>query len=236
MNIFYILLAVAIGWFIGFLDSNLRTAKKIQAAEASAEIKIEEAERKIAQARQNLTSASPAQDDPGVLRLKKTGARFTLEMDGTPVTGQLSPDRKKRLAELITVLRPWLESGQSPTAASQPEAPAQTAPGPDPVQEAVPRPVQSAPQPLSAAKKPEAEKNISAMSIVQQVDTVLQARLMNTPLAKQGIRLQESIQGGVEVYVGLNKYNAVDDVPDEAIKDAIRAAIAEWEKKYTPGL
>jgi len=236
MNIFYILLAVAIGWFIGFLDSNLRTAKKIQAAEASAEIKIEEAERKIAQARQNLTSAAPVQDDPGVLRLKKTGARFTLEMDGTPVTGQLSPDRKKRLAELITVLRPWLESGQSPTDASQPEAPAQTAPGPDSVQEAVPRPVQSAPQPLSAAKKPEAEKNISAMSIVQQVDTVLQARLKNTPLAKQGIRLQESIQGGVEVYVGLNKYNAVDDVPDEAIKDAIRAAIAEWEKKYTPGL
>jgi hypothetical protein len=236
MNIFYILLAVAVGWFIGFLDSNLRTAKKIQAAEASAEIKIEEAERKIAQARQNLTSASPAQDDPGVLRLKKNGARFTLEMDGTPVTGQLSPDRKKHLAELITVIRPWLESGQSPTDASQPEAPAQTAPGPDPVQEAVSRPVQSAPQPLSAAKKPEAEKNISAMSIVQQVDTVLQARLMNTPLAKQGIRLQESIQGGVEVYVGLNKYNAVDDVPDEAIKDAIRAAIAEWEKKYTPGL
>jgi hypothetical protein len=236
MTVLYILIAVIVGWFIGFLDSNLRTAKKIQAAEASAELKMEEAERKIAQARQNLTSASPAQDDPGVLRLKKTGARFTLEMDGAPVTGQLSPDRKKRLAELITVLRPWLESGQSPTDASQPEAPAQAAPETDPVQEAVPRPVQSAPQPLSALKKPEAEKNISAMSIVQQIDTVLQAHLINTPLAKQGIRLQESIQGGVEVYVGLNKFHAIDDVPDESIRNAIRAAIAEWEKKYTPGL
>jgi hypothetical protein len=96
--------------------------------------------------------------------------------------------------------------------------------------------VQSAPQPLSALKKPEAEKNISAMSIVQQIDTVLQAHLINTPLAKQGIRLQESIQGGVEVYVGLNKFHAIDDVPDESIRNAIRAAIAEWEKKYTPGL
>jgi hypothetical protein len=28
----------------------------------------------------------------------------------------------------------------------------------------------------------------------------------------------------------------VDDVPDETIKATIRAAIAEWEDKYTPGL
>ena len=48
--------------------------------------------------------------------------------------------------------------------------------------------------------------------------------------------LQESIQGGVEVYVGLNKFDAVDDVPDQEIKAAIRSAIAEWEKKYTPGI
>ena len=91
-------------------------------------------------------------------------------------------------------------------------------------------------QPLPPVKKPEAEKNISSLSIVQQIDTVLQARLVDTPLAKRGIRLQESIQGGVEVYVGLQKFHAVDDVPDEDIKTAIRAAIAEWEKKYTPGL
>jgi hypothetical protein len=96
--------------------------------------------------------------------------------------------------------------------------------------------VQPSAQPLPAAKKPEAEKNISSLSIVQQIDTVLQAHLVNTPLAKRGIRLQESIQGGVEVYVGLNKFLAVDDVPDEEIRGAIRAAIAEWEKKYTPGL
>jgi hypothetical protein len=59
---------------------------------------------------------------------------------------------------------------------------------------------------------------------------------MTTPLAKSGIRLQESLQGGVEVYVGLQKYNTVDDVPDESIKAEIHAAIAEWEKVYTPGM
>jgi hypothetical protein len=32
----------------------------------------------------------------------------------------------------------------------------------------------------------------------------------------------------------LQKFDAIDDVPDETVKAAIRAAIAEWEKKYTP--
>jgi hypothetical protein len=106
----------------------------------------------------------------------------------------------------------------------------------DPVQVVVPRPVQSSAQPVPAVKKTEPEKDIKSLSIVNQIDTVLQARIADTSLAKRGIRLQESIQGGVEVYVGLNKFLAVDDVPDEEIKATIRAAIAEWEKKYTPGM
>jgi hypothetical protein len=59
---------------------------------------------------------------------------------------------------------------------------------------------------------------------------------LNTPLEKSGIRLQESLQGGVEVYVGLQKFETIDDVPDQTIKGIIRAAIAEWEEKYTPGI
>ena len=33
--------------------------------------------------------------------------------------------------------------------------------------------------------------------------------------------------------IGNNKYPSIDDVPDADIKKAIRAAIAEWEEKYT---
>ena len=65
---------------------------------------------------------------------------------------------------------------------------------------------------------------------------MLQARLARTPLAEKGIRLQESLDGGVIVWVGIDKYGGIDDVPDEQIKAALRAAIAEWENKYTPGL
>jgi hypothetical protein len=243
------LIGMVIGWAMGFFDSNTRTTKKIEAAEANAEIKIKEAERKIEEAEKNLASSSSLQDDPGLLRLKKNGERFTLEVDGTLVPREISPDRKKRLIELVTILRPWLEGGQSFQAAPQPSAPIQAPPVPDPVRGVIPRPVPASlrnatppvPVPVTLqsivqTKKTEPENNTASLSIVQQIDMVLQERLLNTPLAGRGIRLQESIQGGVEVYVGLQKFHEVDDVPDEEIKTAIRAAIAEWEKRYTPGL
>ena len=72
--------------------------------------------------------------------------------------------------------------------------------------------------------------------MVQQIDQILQLKLVNTPLAGLGIKIQESPGGGVMVMVGLKKYEGVGDVPDPAIKAVLQAAVAEWEKKYTPGL
>jgi hypothetical protein len=236
MTILYVFIAVIVGWFIGFLDSNLRTAKKIRAVEFNAEMKIEEAERKAELAERGFAAANPSQDDPGLLRLKKVNGRHTLELDGVLVTGELTLEMRKRLVELITVFRLWLEPGQSSSGTSQPAAPIQTLPAPDSVRGAVSRPVQSPPQSAVQAKKPEPDKNIASLSIVQQIDTVLQDRVLHSPLAGRGVRLQESIQGGVEVYVGSQKFETVDDVPEQEIKDAIRSAIAEWEKKYTPGI
>ena len=216
-------IAVIVGWGIGFIESNLRTTQKIKAAEQKAQIKLDEAEKKIAQADQKISLESriaPAlQDDPGLLN-----NRVTVEMDGILLPEILSSDKKKRLIELISIFRPWLEGGQT-----QQAVPFNTPPMPGSVKESAPTPAQP------PVKKTE-EKNISALSIVGQIDSVLQTKLMNTKFAKAGIRLQESLQGGVQVYVGLQKYATIDDVPDEQIKSEIRAAIAEREQKYTPGL
>lgn len=223
-----LIVGILIGWAIGFFDSNGRADKKIKIAEANAETKIREAEKKIAQADEQFSLESrlspSVKDDPGLLRLKKNNGRITVEMDGAQLPEVLSAERKKRLIELISNFRPWLESGgQSQQVAAAPAASVNV------LRPSTPASVQA------PAQKPE-EKNIATLSIVNQIDTVLQARLMNTQFAKNGIRLQESALGGVEVYVGLQKFSTIDDVPDEAIKSEIRAAIAEWEEKYTPGM
>lgn len=245
-----LIIGLILGWIIGFFDSNNRAAKKIEAAEKNAEIKAQEAERKIRKAEEQFAHVTQTalQDDPGLLRLKNDSGRYLLEMDGVPLTGALSPDKKKRLIDILSYVRPYLEGGQP----HQAPAPKPAAPQTPPVssfqavtpQKPISRPVTpAAVEPvkptlasvLNPSKKAD-EKPIAPLSIVGQIDAVLQARMLNTPLEHKGISLHESPDGAVEVIVGLTKYPSIDDVPDAVIKTAIRAAIQEWEEKFTPGL
>ncbi len=223
------LVVLLIGFFIGYVDSNIRSTKKIEAAETKEKNARTEAEQKLAAAEALKASLPAAADDPGLLRLRNKNGAPSLELDGNLLTAKnISPEQKKRLVDLITIMRPWVEGGQAAPAVFQPSAAPQT-----PLAAVPPKELTS--RPLPPVKKPEPEKSIASLSIVQQIDTVLQERLLNTPLEKSGLRLQESTQGGVEVYVGAKKFESIDEVPDAVMKATIRAAIAEWEEKYTPG-
>ena len=78
-----LIVGILIGWAIGFFDSNGRADKKIKIAEANAESKIREAEKKIAQADEQFSLESrlspSVKDDPGLLRLKKITAASQLK-------------------------------------------------------------------------------------------------------------------------------------------------------------
>ena len=199
-------------------------------------------------------------DDPGLLRIKNESGSIALDLDGTRVNpSSLSPDQRKRLIDMLSIMRPWLEGHPAPASASAPSskaipptpsqptsiserletfAGAPTQSRPAPVQPAPPPsqpiPPLTTPRPSTIAK--EDRPSAPANSIVSQIDSVLQARLEGTPLGERGLFLTQSPEGGVIVYVGLTRYNGVDEVPDPEIKAAIRAAISEWEDRYTPGL
>lgn len=180
-------------------------------------------------------------DEAGLLRIKKAGSDITLELDGTQVDrASLTTDQRKRLIEILTIIRPWLEGRP----ASAPSAPESVAPPPPKATALKPSPATPEPVRIASAPPPaprpgtiprEDRPPAPANSIVAQIDTVLQARLAGTPLEERGVFLTESPEGGVAVYVGLTRYDGIDEVPDPDIKAAIRAAISEWEQKYTPG-
>jgi hypothetical protein len=228
--------AVIIGFFIGYIDSNLRSAKLIESAEEKANVVRSEAEKKIAEAEAIKSQAPSTVDDPGSLRLKLKNGTPSLEMDGVLLyVKTVTPDQRKRLLELLSIIRPWLEGGQTAS-----PAPVQTMTPPQPV--ATPAPVQAARTTLSSSPTVPlpvtslSEKEFKALSIINQIDHVFQTRIIGTPYESMGIRIMEGAVGSVEVKIGSNKYPSIDDVPDTDIKKAIRLAVAEWEEKYTPGL
>lgn len=184
-------------------------------------------------------------DDPGLLRIKNENGQLTLDLDGTRVNiSSFSADQRKRLIEMLNLMRPWLE-GKPVSAPVVTPAPSPTASMPvaDTLQGA---PVAAAPSPPILTPRPIAPKERSAAkddrpaapatSIVGQIDAILQERLAGSPLEDRGVFLAQAPDGSVNVYVGLTRYMGIEDVPDAEIKAAIRAAISAWEIKYTPGL
>lgn len=196
-------------------------------------------------------------DDPGLMRIRNENGSFVLDLDGKRVNPiSLTSDQRKRLIDMLNIMRPWLEGRAAPPPQSSPSRPAAPAPstppatvedrlnalgGPLPENKPTPpKPASLPPQPPPAARAGTTAKEdrpvAPANSIVGQIDSILQNRLAGTPLEDRGIFLAQSPEGGVAVFVGLTRYNGIDDVPDPEIKAAIRAAISEWENKYTPGL
>lgn len=225
-------LAMFFGYFFGLFEGRSQGYKKRKKEEEQEKQAQSETEPMPTEAAPGLQSIA-AQDPPpapqtSLLRLtQEEGGQLGLELDSERVEASaLNNDQRKRLIALLTLMRPWLEGGK-PQPVSPPAHVAA------PVVAPAPRP---AAPPVAVAPKEEKEPAEAPQSMVAQIDAILQARLVGTPLETLDIKLRESPEGSVLVHVGVNVYQAIEDVPDEPIKAALRSAIAAWEKKFTPGL
>ncbi|HJS18361.1 MAG TPA: hypothetical protein VJ785_06420 [Anaerolineales bacterium] len=235
------LLAMFLGYGFGLFEGRSQGYKKRRKEEA-----IEKENEPPAQSKSPAPTPEPVvvqADDPGLLRIKNEGGYLTLDLDGSRMnTSSLTADQRKRLIEMLTLMRPWLE-GKPAVAPVVKPSPLQSQPTPvEADRQGTPAPSTSAaaPPPVRPQKPAtiavEDRPLAPAGSIVSQIDSILQARIEGTPLDDRGVFLAQSSEGGVMVYVGLTKYMGIDEVPDPEIKAAIRSAITEWENKFTPGL
>lgn len=235
------LLVFLVGGLLGYFNMAIDARKKAESADLKVENAREEARKKFAEAEQLLKEAKAlganvphSGDDKALLKVKEgDNFRVQIEMDGKPLSAPLTPERKMRLLELVNHFRPWIEGGaQIPS--PQPD-PASLAPQISIPAEPSVKPV-SVTFPMTQQKpKTDPETEFKLLTMVKQIDVVLQKRIAGTQLEPLGIHLQDAPTGGLEVLIGEKKYETIDDVPDANIKSAIRAAIAEWEQKYVPG-
>jgi hypothetical protein len=219
--IFYILIGLIAGTLLGKADTLFTNSRKNRKETD----KIKGLEDHVKSLQEQLASSPPTTSAPAASDLRLWNAASgtpNLELDGARIgaPASLTPEQRRRLIILLTQIRPWLEGG--PVAAASTQA----IPAPRPVPEI--RPVPATILPVKIAEPPTTPV---AKSIVGQINDVLQARIAGTSLAAKLVRLGETPGGGVLVFVGTARYEGIDAVPDPEVVAAIRAAIAEWEKK-----
>jgi hypothetical protein len=219
------LAAMFFGYFFGLFEGRGQGYKKR---------KKEEPEEKRIQPPVITPPAPAAPKENNLLKLSlDSNSQLRLELDGQRAdTTQLAPEQRKRLIDLMVTMRPWIDaSAPKPSAPPQP-VPPQPIPS-TPIAASISQPISKPITPAPTSKKKE---EAAPTTMVGQIDAILQAHLAGLPMENRGIRLIESPEGGVVVMVGLTKYNGVGEVPDPQVQAVIRAAIAEWENKYTPGI
>jgi hypothetical protein len=116
--------------------------------------------------------------------------------------------------------------GESQLPPASPEAPLNA-----PIQVAMP--VSNNSQPLQPAKpvKEDAKKPQKVLSIVEQVDEILQELQKFSKSSLTNVSLSDDGKQGVIVKVGNQSYPGIDAVTDVEAQGLIRQAVSEWERR-----
>lgn len=177
------------------------------------------------------------------LWVEKSSGKLVLRFENQMLqqVGQLPPNQRARMVALTKEWLAWLGIGQPAAAAPAPEAPPPAAPAPQPSAAAV-KSGPAAPRlaPLSppaaapAANAANAAAPAKPKSIVEQIDEILQDKLLTSTSSQKGVRLVEDPLHGVVVWIGLEHFDGVDQVTDPDVRALLREAAEEWERRASP--
>lgn len=214
-----ILVAVwIVGYLLGLLEASIKNSSKDE--------KLEKEATPLPRDGDEAASPEPRVLEPEALALfERLSGALKLRIDGEIVEykSDISPEQQKRLINLVVSLRPWLEGVKRADITEPLPADAKIPTTPQP--------------PIKVSLEIDSELEnlaLANLSMVEQIDRVLQKKLGGHPLEKRGIALRSALDGSLLVQVGLEEYEWIDDIPDQPIQEIIREAIAEWEAKATP--
>ncbi|KAF0110647.1 MAG: hypothetical protein FD147_1504 [Chloroflexi bacterium] len=228
---FFLVLAAVIGLLIGLLVASLFSSRESKSADEKAPPA-------------DLANEGFAE----VTRLwySPSGKKIVTELDGEFYREflVLSPDQKKRVLRILSLWSNWTSKtsessvekietagtfgGQELKPIQFEEFPATNAfhgqaisevinPNPD-----FEKPGQSEPS-LPEPGKPK--------TIAGQISLIIEKMLETSPLREKGIKLIENEHHGVDVWIGMEKFDGIDAIPYPDAQQLIRAAAAQWERE-----
>jgi hypothetical protein len=210
---FIVVFALAIGFFLGLflLSLDVPFLKKLFQRDDSDDLKPDfppAASGSSPQSPPEIKKPSP--DSQLLLKVWKSEGKAPIyEFKGVYV------EKEKLPVELLNIIT--IQEVSSP----QPE--------PQPIPQPEVTEAAKAPEP-SPELEEEEEVEIKMLSVVDEVNEILQRKLHGSPLAGKGIHLMENYNKEIRFWVGLESYNDVSEIPDPEIRRMINEAVKEWEQ------
>ncbi len=204
--IFIVVFALAIGFFLGLflLSLDAPFLKKLFQKEESPDESPDQTPPAVPDDQPGMKKPSP--DSQLLLRVwKEMGKSPIYEYEGIYVAKGELP---RELLHVITIEE---EIGSVPEPILEPVLDEET------------------PEPTVVIEEDD-EGEIRMLSVVDEVNEILQLKLHGSALAGKGIHLMENHNKEIRFWVGLESYNDVSEIPDLEIQRLINEAVKEWEQ------
>lgn len=222
----FLILAALIGLLVGLLVASLFSPRDSRSAEKSAPP-------------DDLAKEGFAE----TVRLwySPPGKKVITELDGDYYRDflVLSPEQKSRVYKMIDLWSTWAGQTKTPTpqglseteltrnhpSSGQPDEP--LTPMLPVLEESVLKVLKADENDgLGSIAEPEKPKTIAG-----QISLIIEGMLEGNPLKEKGIKLIENTHHGVDVWVGLEKFDGIDTIPYPEVQQLIREAVVKWERQ-----
>jgi len=212
--VFIVVFALAIGFFLGLFLLSINSPvlnKLFQKDDSGSEPDISGSGEGIlagtGKPAHNIKKPSP--NSQLLLQVwKEEGKPPVYDLNGTFVDKEKLP---RDVLNIITV-QEQVHAEPEPSAPVQPQSP-----------------VEEDPEPPEITTEEEKEPEAKMLSVVDEVNDILQKKLHGSPLAGKGIHLMENHNKEIRFWVGLNSYNDVEDIPNPDVQKIIDDSVKEWE-------
>ncbi len=208
-----LMVGMALGWFVGKREASSKRREPLP-RRAAAGAPCDETAR---------TSAS--RPTLGLL-LHHRGDDLEVVLDGVayPRYAAMSADSRRRLLDYLAKVRDWMQPGASAHGAAS-AAPAKPDTRPHPKE-----PIGTPEMPTSSRRTRPGRPAPAPPNIAHQIDEIVQELRSETNIT-QAVRIVSGISGGVNILVGLERYEYIDDIPDAEVKALVKRAVKIWESR-----
>ncbi len=222
----YLVLAAVIGLLVGLLVSSLFSSRETKSVDSD-------------EPPQELVKEGFA--EAVSLWYSPSGKKIVTKLDGGYYHGlsDLSPDQKNRVNKLLTLWTTW--AGREPEVKTESHyVPVTTLPVGD--SEALPPIEPLLDWSVQEALKSEDNTDVALLpaedkpkTIAGQISLIIEKMLVDSPIKEKGIKLIENDHHGVDVWIGLEKFDGIDAIPYPEVQQLIREAVAQWEREMEAG-